>query len=837
MPPAAAGNGKDKDGKKDWRQGTDCSVKVFLRVRPFNNKERQELGVQAGEDVDGNMGCNADNALVAKSVIHCRGPTSCTVVRPTAAAAGGKNEGLFHFDKIFNTVAPGQGSQDEVFSTIGAELLDAAMMGYNVCLLAYGQTGSGKTYTMTGGDMFKDRHKRGVIPRFLDGLFSRMQDKEVTNANCHFKLEAGYMEIYNEQVKDLLNPARGKKLQVREHPTNGPFAEGLLLKAILNPSAILHLLETGNKARHVRATNMNDFSSRSHCILQLVLTQYITSEPENEDDEPETSTIVSKINLVDLAGSERSKKTGVEGEGKKEAIHINTALHCLRKVVDALTARKVPPPQGALRALQRESILTWLLADSFGGNAKTVLIATASPAEANYVETVSTLKYASAAREIENVVKVNSDGQTAVIRALEEEVERLMSELNKQDKAKRQKEMEEAIQEQERLLLLLEESSQTHSIERAEMERKLRDVEDAKIKLESELTNISAVGSHTAKQLQQQVQEARAQLKSAHTEQNRAVRHQNEMTVELQEMRRTCEGAKQQILQIERNYSRELAGMVKGQDKFKKLIEAATKPAKSKGGGPNDPTAAELVFTRLQNETMQATMDMMNGCLTDAYKENARLVAVLNGAMNQIADYENKQLNLDDKDASIRRLQQVLHQANQKEEKYLCQLRDLSFDHLMLKQKYMTMRNGAGAGTSIADLRPHAPAQNAQNTQYPRELMQACELFGFRDPVEFSKWAVTTIGGQLGGGLSDDPEGDLGNLHNMAFDNTIKTNAVAKAKNGNGVEKTQNALSSDGALSLRSTAYVTAEDMRTLAVKPEKKGFFGRKKRPSADQE
>eukprot|EP01060_Flectonema_neradi_P038167 TRINITY_DN7938_c0_g1_i2.p1 TRINITY_DN7938_c0_g1~~TRINITY_DN7938_c0_g1_i2.p1 ORF type:complete len:802 (+),score=196.15 TRINITY_DN7938_c0_g1_i2:46-2451(+) len=786
---------KQKEEKApDWRDGVDCSVKVFLRVRPFNRKEISEMSSTKvkGDPGAGQSLCVTNKELESKSVVVLRGPTSCTLLKEKKGVPkqDRATEGLFHFDKVFNCVSEGEGSQMELFQTVGPELLDAALCGYNICLMAYGQTSSGKTFTMTGGDQFHHPTHRGIIPRFLDGLFSRMGAKEATHPNIHFKLEAGYMEIYSEQVRDLLRPNNRKRLQVREHPQLGPFADGLTMSPILSPSAISKLLETGDKSRHVRATKMNDQSSRSHAILQLVLTQFIAEEGP-EDEEPHMATVVSKINLVDLAGSERQKASGVEGEGRREAIHINTALHCLRKVIDSLTEDK--RSQGALRALQRESILTWLLADSLGGNSKTVLIATVSPASVNTAETLSTLKYASAARAIENVIKVNTDGQTAVIQALEDEIQRLADQLQNQDREKREQELRLRQEEQRRLEEALAENqaqlancSEEHLRERTRLQNKLIELEEQNQTLEQMIYEMDQV----EKDLQQQLQAAKAQLKSLLGEQNRSVHHQNQLSVEMAELRHESDGKTQQINQLERKFYRDIELLVKGNPKFDKLIKAATKPVKGYGGGPKDPAVVELYFTRLQNEALQLSLESTLETLNSAFKENARLSSIVSGAMTQIADAENRQLNFDDQDATIRRLQQQLDLANTKEEKYLGQLKDLSFEHLLLKKKYLDLRDSTipppeHSNSSDELICPPPPPDGGSAVELPPELQQACDFFGFRDPIAFSKWVVKTLGVNDGEQVQGD--GPVpGSLQ---------------------VKKSNHALLSNDAISLRSTFY------------------------------
>eukprot|EP00756_Hemistasia_phaeocysticola_P017956 Hpha_TRINITY_DN15565_c3_g1::TRINITY_DN15565_c3_g1_i1::g.107986::m.107986/K10400/KIF15; kinesin family member 15 len=319
----------------------------------------------------------------------------------------------FPFDRVFGEAA----TQEEVYEAVCPELEEAALKGFNVSLLAYGQTSSGKTHTMTGSMRSAPRGsnaERGVIPRLVEGLLKR-----AGGSLC--RCEAGYLELYNEQIRDLGAEKSAGRLQVREHPEKGAFAEGLTMVPVLGSSCLLRLLERGERNRHVRATKANDVSSRSHAVLQLVFARA-------QEDE---TVVESKLNLVDLAGSERQKFSGAEGESLREMIHINTALHSLRKVIDSLTDPTGAGP-GALRAVQRESALTWLLSSSLGGNSKTAIIATINPAASHASESISTLRYAARAREIRNTVSVNRGGN---VKELQVEVDRLRADLEERAKA------------------------------------------------------------------------------------------------------------------------------------------------------------------------------------------------------------------------------------------------------------------------------------------------------------------------------------------------------------------------------------------------------------------
>ncbi|KAK7063154.1 Kinesin-like protein kif13b [Halocaridina rubra] len=266
---------------------------------------------------------------------------------------------------------------------------------------------------------------KGIIPRLCDTLFDRI----ATNEGCStsYKVEVSYMEIYNEKVHDLLDPKGSRQtLKVREHNILGPYVDGLSQLAVSSYEEIEQLIEEGNKARTVAATNMNSESSRSHAVFTVVLTQTITDFASGVSGEK-----VSKMSLVDLAGSERAVKTGAVGERLKEGSNINKSLTTLGLVISKLADQAVGKGKGKGDNFvpYRDSVLTWLLKDNLGGNSRTVMVATVSPAADNYEETLSTLRYADRAKRIVNHAVVNEDPNAKIIRELREEVETLRTQL------------------------------------------------------------------------------------------------------------------------------------------------------------------------------------------------------------------------------------------------------------------------------------------------------------------------------------------------------------------------------------------------------------------------
>ncbi|XP_030243670.1 kinesin-like protein Klp98A isoform X2 [Drosophila navojoa] len=317
-------------------------------------------------------------------------------------------------------------TQEQVYSDLGNDVVDCAYEGYNACVFAYGQTGSGKTFTMMGTPS-----NPGLIPRICEELFARMRVGQESGTG--YRTHASYLEIYNERVKDLLAAqSTGHALRVREHRSLGPYVENLSQHAVSDFEEIQECIARGNAHRTTASTNMNDTSSRSHAIFTITFVQAVFM-----NDMP--SETVSKIHLVDLAGSERANATGATGQRLKEGAHINKSLVTLGSVISALaeqtsahnTSTLATTPNGGTKRVlyipYRDSILTWLLKDSLGGNSKTIMIAALSPADCNYSETLSTLRYANRAKNIINKPTVNEDANVKLIRELREEINKLKS--------------------------------------------------------------------------------------------------------------------------------------------------------------------------------------------------------------------------------------------------------------------------------------------------------------------------------------------------------------------------------------------------------------------------
>nr|XP_036231160.1 kinesin-like protein unc-104 isoform X10 [Bactrocera oleae] len=375
------------------------SVKVAVRVRPFNSRE---IGRES------------------KCIIQMSGATTA-ITNPKVPLNSSEAIKSFNFDYSYWSHDPRDpefSTQEMVYKDIGEEMLQHSFDGYNVCIFAYGQTGAGKSYTMMGK---QEEHQEGIIPMICKDLFNRIHDTETNELK--YSVEVSYMEIYCERVRDLLNPKNKGNLRVREHPLLGPYVEDLSKLAVTDYQDIHDLIDEGNKARTVAATNMNETSSRSHAVFTIFFTQ---RRHDNMTDL--TTEKVSKISLVDLAGSERADSTGAKGTRLKEGANINKSLTTLGKVISALaeiSASKNKKSKKADFIPYRDSVLTWLLRENLGGNSKTAMIAAISPADINYDETLSTLRYADRAKQIVCKAIVNEDANAKLIRELKEEIQKL----------------------------------------------------------------------------------------------------------------------------------------------------------------------------------------------------------------------------------------------------------------------------------------------------------------------------------------------------------------------------------------------------------------------------
>ncbi|KAM9283181.1 kinesin-like protein KIF14 [Morus bassanus] len=385
---------ESKSTEEDVFKVENSKVIVAVRVRPFSNREKNENSLPV--------------ISMSGSETAVRNPVTNQVYS-------------FSFDFSFwsfDKCHPNFASQAMIYKTLAVPLLERAFEGYNACLFAYGQTGSGKSYTMMGFD-----EDRGIIPRLCEDLFTQIAQMDKQQVLYH--LEMSFFEVYNEKIHDLLvfKAESGQKkqpLRVREHPVLGPYVEGLTVNVVSSYSDIQSWLELGNKQRATAATVMNDKSSRSHSVFTLVMTQ---TKVEFVDEKQCDRSLTSHINLIDLAGSECCSTAQTTGERLKEGVSINKSLLTLGKVISALSKQSRNGKKTFIP--YRESVLTWLLKESLGGNSQTAMIATVSPAGSSTEETLSTLRYAKQACSIVNIAKVNEDVNAKLIRELKAEIEKL----------------------------------------------------------------------------------------------------------------------------------------------------------------------------------------------------------------------------------------------------------------------------------------------------------------------------------------------------------------------------------------------------------------------------
>lgn len=329
--------------------------------------------------------------------------------------------------------------QGDVYNSLGEEFLDHNFEGYHTCIFAYGQTGSGKSYTMMGTP-----NEPGLIPRTCEDLFQRIAAAQNETPNIAYNVRVSYFEVYNEHVRDLLVPVAPAQpsyyLKIRESPTEGPYVKDLTEVPVRSLDEILRYMQMGDRSRTVASTKMNDTSSRSHAVFTILLRQI-----HHDMETDETTERSSRIRLVDLAGSERAKATEATGQRLREGSNINKSLTTLGRVIAALADPKGGTPRkggkGGAKAARgtragsvdqivpyRDSILTWLLKDSLGGNSKTAMIACIAPGD--YDETLSTLRYADQAKRIRTRAVVNQDSMSTAERdaqmaAMAEEIRRL----------------------------------------------------------------------------------------------------------------------------------------------------------------------------------------------------------------------------------------------------------------------------------------------------------------------------------------------------------------------------------------------------------------------------
>nr|XP_046249433.1 kinesin-like protein KIF21A isoform X2 [Scatophagus argus] len=399
----------------------ESSVRVALRIRPQLAREKIE-------------GCHI-----------------CTYVMPGEPQVILGKDKAFTYDYMFDM----DSQQDAIYTTCTEKLIEGCFEGYNATIFAYGQTGSGKTYTMgTGFDVNIPDEELGIIPRAVHHLFKGIEERrqaaqEQGRPVPEFKINAQFLELYNEEVLDLFDSTRDMKqkshIKIHEDASGGIYTVGVTTRTVSSEAEMMQCLKLGALSRTTASTQMNVQSSRSHAIFTIHLCQVRVCASDNQENETdnrvsngnsemdEYETLTAKFHFVDLAGSERLKRTGATGDRAKEGISINCGLLALGNVISALGDRA----KRASHVPYRDSKLTRLLQDSLGGNSQTVMIACISPSDRDFMETLNTLKYANRARNIKNKVVVNQDKASQQISALRTEIARLQMELMEYKTGKR----------------------------------------------------------------------------------------------------------------------------------------------------------------------------------------------------------------------------------------------------------------------------------------------------------------------------------------------------------------------------------------------------------------
>ncbi|XP_012267487.1 kinesin-like protein KIF3B [Athalia rosae] len=373
--------------------GTQC-VQVVVRCRPMDEKESARGHTRVVDVVP------------SRGVVEIRNPRE---------DQSRDNVKVFTFDAVYDWHSKQQDLYEETVRPLVSSVLD----GFNGTIFAYGQTGTGKTFTMEG--IRADPERRGIIPRSFDHIFSHISRTE----NMQYLVRASYLEIYQEEIRDLLHRDQSLRFELKEKPDTGVFVKDLSTSVCKSAAEIQQLMNMGNQNRTIGATNMNEHSSRSHAIF------LITIEMGTIGDS--AGIRVGRLNLVDLAGSERQSKTGASGERLKEASKINLSLSALGNVISALVDGKTT------HIPYRDSKLTRLLQDSLGGNSKTIMVANIGPASYNYDESLTTLRYANRAKNIKNKPRINEDPKDALLRQYQEEINRLKEKLAQKETVQRKK--------------------------------------------------------------------------------------------------------------------------------------------------------------------------------------------------------------------------------------------------------------------------------------------------------------------------------------------------------------------------------------------------------------
>ncbi|XP_048589279.1 kinesin-like protein KIF3A [Nematostella vectensis] len=507
------------------KEDSGDNVRVVVRCRPLNEKEK-------------GSGC--------KMCVNVDEGTGSIAVTPPGGRSSEPPK-KFTFDRVFNVDC----KQTDVYTDAARGIVESVLEGYNGTIFAYGQTGTGKTFTMEGVRSVPEL--RGIVPNSFAHIFGHIAK---VDGHVRFLVRVSYLEIYNENVRDLLGKDQNAKLEVKERPDIGVYVKDLSSYVMNNADDLDRTMTLGNKNRSVGATNMNERSSRSHAIFS------ITVECSEKGLDGQQHVRMGKLHLVDLAGSERQAKTGATGVRLKEATQINLSLSTLGNVISALVDGK------STHIPYRNSKLTRLLQDSLGGNSKTIMIANIGPADYNFDETISTLRYANRAKNIKNKAKINEDPKDALLREFQKEIEKLKAQLGDEGEGGEESSSEEEV-EVEGVMVKRKKNKKGHAIPPEKIAEMKAKIEAEKLQLQEKKDMAEEEKNAVAKELEKREKD----LMEAEEEQNK-----------LQERLKAVESkiivggvnllekAKEQELLLEES-AKELAERRERQENLQKLIK------------------------------------------------------------------------------------------------------------------------------------------------------------------------------------------------------------------------------------------------------------------------
>ncbi|XP_059044964.1 kinesin-like protein KIF3A [Achroia grisella] len=543
------------------------NVRVVVRVRPMDSREK----------LDGSYNCVSVDAVNQTIAV-----TRNNVTPPEPPR-------VYGYDSVFDSNT----SQMDIYVQTASPIVEEVLKGYNGTIFAYGQTGTGKTYTMAGTNSAPEL--RGIIPNSFAHIFSHIAKAKDDEK---FLVCVTYLEIYNEEVRDLLGNNPHQSLEVKERPDIGVFVKDLTGYVVHNADELEKIMAVGNKNRHIGATAMNTESSRSHAIFS------ITVESSKRGADGKMHVKMGKLHLVDLAGSERQSKTHATGTRLKEATKINQSLSVLGNVISALVDGK------STHIPYRNSKLTRLLQDSLGGNSKTVMIATIGPAECNYVETISTLRYANRAKNIENKTHVNSEPGDALLTRFQQEIDQLKKQLEENTN-----EIEEECEEEE----VSEEELSEETLTESELDG--LDPEEKKLRRKMRREEKEKLNKEKAHQARKVLEEKKAELQ-------RTKKQQEELKDKLQRLESKVLVGGENLLD-KAETQRQLLEQASREIEQRRLIELQLQEDLHK-------KEAE----RLDLEERYSSLQEENAAKTRKLK---RAVQLLNSAKAELADQQREQ--------------------------------------------------------------------------------------------------------------------------------------------------------------------------------------------------